>query len=124
MFFAQPELISIGVFFIVIFLFGYLLSRQGKPYGVLLFNAHKLLALGTMVFLVVMVYRRHQIEPLASNQIAWLIATVVIAIITIVIGGLQNTELNLPAAVKFTHKVFPYLIVIFTALSGYFVYFK
>lgn len=121
---TQPKLITIGILFVVIFIFGYMLSGQGKPYGALLFNAHKLLALGTMVYLVVQVYRWHQIEPLNSGQIAWIIATVAIAFVTIVIGGLLSTELNLPAAVRFLHKVFPYLTLFSSAASLYFVFFK
>ncbi|MFN2146728.1 MAG: hypothetical protein ACK2T7_15365 [Anaerolineales bacterium] len=119
---TQPKLITMGILFVVIFIFGYMLSGQGKPYGVLLFNAHKLLALGTMVYLGIMIYRRHQVEPLDSGQLAWIIATAAIAMVTIVIGGLQDTDLNLPAALKFTHKVFPYLTVISTAASVYFVF--
>lgn len=120
----QPKLISIGLLFVVIFIFGYLLSGQGKPYNALLFNAHKLIALGTMVFLVVQVYHQHQITPLDSSQLTWMISTVVIAIITIVIGGLLNSDLNLPAVLRFTHKIFPYLTLASSAASAYFVFLK
>jgi hypothetical protein len=121
---TQPKLLTFGGLFILIFVFGCLLSRQGKPYGVLLFNAHKLIALGTMVFLGVQVYNRHQIEPLTSNQILWLAVAVVIAAITIVIGGLLNTHLNLPEPVKVLHKIFPYLTLASSAASIYFVFMK
>ena len=120
---VQPKFYYIGILFIAIFVFGYLLSRQGKPYGALLFNAHKLVALGTIGFLGVLVYRRHQIEPLNGYQVNWVIAAIVISMVTIIIGGLLNTDLNLPAAVKATHKIFPYLTLFSNAAVAYTVFF-
>ena len=42
-----------GVLFILTLSFGFWLSHLGKPYNGLLFNVHKLIALGAVVFAIV-----------------------------------------------------------------------
>jgi hypothetical protein len=46
-----------GIAFILTLVFGFWLSHLGKPYNGLLFNIHKLIALGAVVVMVIQVYK-------------------------------------------------------------------
>lgn len=48
-----------GIGFLLTLVFGFWLSRVGKPYNELVFNIHKLIALGTVIVTVMQVYKIH-----------------------------------------------------------------
>lgn len=52
-----PKLLTPVILFVITLAFGFWLSRIGKPYNGLLFNSHKLLALGTVIVTVMQVYK-------------------------------------------------------------------
>jgi hypothetical protein len=49
------KFIPTGIFFLLTVAFGLWLSRTGKPYNGVLFNIHKLIALGVVIFTVMQV---------------------------------------------------------------------
>ncbi len=111
------------VLFVLVFVFGFWLSRSGKPYGAILFNVHKLIALGALVLLAVNLYRFHQVTPLNAGQFAALAVTAVCFVATMITGGLLNIEKAvMPAFVQTVHHVLPYLTVVSTGVSLYLVY--
>ena len=59
--------------------FGFWLSQLGKPYNGILFNVHKLIALGTVVFAVLQISKMMDI---AGSQ--FLIGTLVLAAICVI----------------------------------------
>ena len=126
----QSKVVSAGLFFLVIFFFGYWLSRLGKPYNTVIFTLHKLIGLGAGIFLVIAVYRAHQAAPLSPVEMAAFGLTCILFIGTMAAGGLvsifaagglaglsQPTHVGIATA----HKVFPYLTVISTAATLYLV---
>ncbi len=112
----------IGVFFLSLFLTGFWLHRRGKPYGVMLFNLHKFIGLGTAIILGVMVYQSNQQAPLAALEVAAVVITAVFFAINIVAGGLLNTNVPGQKTLLTIHHVFPYLIVVTMAIMFYFLY--
>jgi hypothetical protein len=124
----QSKAIITGLFFIFIFFFGYWLSRAGKPYNVLIFNAHKLIGLAMGVFLIATVYRSNQTVPFAPLQILALAFAVLIFIILVAAGGLISAEAageiknmhpsNL-GVLSLIHKILPYLAVLATTGTLY-----
>jgi len=54
-----PKFLTPAILFVVTLAFGFWLSRLGKPYNGLLFNIHKLIALGTVIVTVMQVYKIH-----------------------------------------------------------------
>lgn len=106
--------LSAGLFFLLIFLLGFWLSRSSKPYPSILFTIHKLVALGAVIFLAVTFYRAHQAAPLSPAQIAAIAFAGLCFLATILTGGLLSIDKTMPAAVSWAHKLFPYL----TALSS------
>jgi hypothetical protein len=115
----NQKIVLTGVFFLFVFIFGFWLSRIGKPYNPLVFNAHKLLGLAMGVFLIVTVYRTSQATGLAVVQIIAVSVTVLLFVILVAAGGLLSAKETVPIAVSIIHKVFPYLAILSTAVTLY-----
>jgi cytochrome b561 len=115
----QLRFINIGLFFLLIFSSGYWLHHSGKPYGAILFNAHKLIGFGLFVLLVIRVFQLNRTTPLSA--VAWIACAVaaVFFIATIVFGGLVSTGNPMPIFVTLAHKFLPYLTLLSTGLSLY-----
>lgn len=112
--------IGMGVFFLLIFLSGFWLSRNGRPYSPAFFNVHKMIALSAVVVFGLMIYRSHQAAPLQAVQIAAIAATAVLLLATIITGGISNLEV--PAFVRRVHHVTPYLSVAATVITFYLLF--
>lgn len=102
--------------FLLTLAFGLWLSRAGKPYNGLLFNLHKLIALGTVIALAVQIYR-----ALGSAQVsAALVALIVLAGLCVVAlfatGALMSIGKPAQALLLRIHNVAPVLGVV--ALAG------
>ena len=127
------KVVITGSFFMFIFLFGFWLSRAGKPYNSLIFNLHKLIGLAMGIFLIMTVYRVHQDEPFNPVQILVLAITVIIFIILVAAGGLlsievagnfENASQSTLGAISLVHKIFPYMALISTAGTLYLLLFR
>jgi hypothetical protein len=110
----------------LIFFFGYWLSRTGKPYNTLIFNAHKLIGLGMGIFLIVTVYRSNQTAAFIPLQILILALTILVFVILVAAGGLisaeaageiKNMNPSILGALSLVHKILPYLAVLATTAS-------
>jgi len=112
---TQFRIISTGLLFLFIFLSGFWLSRAGKPYPVIVFTLHKLIALGALIFLGLAVYRTHQVFPLGPAQMIAVGAAAVCFIATIVTGGLTSIGKPMPAVISTIHRLLPYATVLSTA---------
>lgn len=110
-----------ALLFLLIFFFGFWLSRTGKPYGFLLFSIHKFMALGLLIFLGITVYKIHAINPLNPIQLILVSITTVCFLSTFITGGLQSIDQTMPPSVLTLHRFIPYLTLLFTALSLYLV---
>jgi hypothetical protein len=129
----QTKLLITGLCFIFIFLFGFWLSRVGKPYNSLIFNFHKLIGLAMGAFLILTIYRAHKTISLNPTEILVIGITVMIFIILVAAGGLLSIEAAVDPAitdqpvqtvVSVIHKVFPYLAVLATAGTLYMLLFN
>ncbi len=118
---SLSKVIISGSFFLFVFLFGFLLSRSGKPYPGLLFNIHKLIALGALVYLAIMVYNAHRAVPLTPILIALVLFTGLCFVATIVAGGLLNIDKS-PSFLAIVHRFSPYVTLLGTAATLYFLF--
>ena len=121
---AQIKVAVAGLFFLGIFLSGFWLNHSGKPYGLLIFTLHKLVALGAVIFLGLTVYRFQQVYPLNALQIGVLALTAVQFLITIATGGMLSVEKAMPALVLRLHQVAPFLTVLSAGGSLYLLLFS
>ncbi len=115
----QLRFVNIGLFFLLIFASGYWLHHSGKPYGAILFNAHKLIGFGLFVLLVVRIYQLNLTTPLSGLEWITCVVAALSFIATIVFGGLISIDKTMPAFVSLAHKVLPYLTLLSTAFSLY-----
>ncbi len=76
-------IIPVGLFILTL-LFGFWLSHTGKPYNGILFNFHKLLALGSVVFACIQSYKNLQA---LSWLLIILLAVIALSIIALFISG-------------------------------------
>lgn len=110
-----------GLAFLVIFVFGFLVSRDGRPYSVLLLTIHKLSGFGVGVYLVVTAVQMNKQQSLSTWLLVTLAVTVVLFLGLIATGGALATEKEMPAFVIRVHKILPYLATAGTAVSMYMI---
>ncbi len=100
-------------------IFGFWVSRMGKPYNGFLFNIHKLLALGTVVVLVI------QLVPMlrsagGSPQVIAMLVVAVICVVALFAGGALMSAGKLDYALMLAiHRLAPPVLVVSLALMVY-----
>lgn len=129
----QTRILVTGLFFLFIFLSGFLLSGAGKPHNRVYFNLHKLVGLAAGIFLVITVLRIRQENGLETIQIASIVLTALIFFVLVAAGGLtgaaadgtlQSASQALLSTASSIHKVFPYLALLSTGATYYLLMFS
>ncbi len=120
----QAKTIAIGVLFLIHFALGYVLTRSEEPYNTAILTVHKLASLAALVLIVLAAWQTYKDAGLESLAIAAVVITVILFVTTILTGGLLSADTQSPAAVTVIHKVFPYLTVISTIITIYFLSFR
>jgi hypothetical protein len=119
---------GMGLFFLLIFMFGFRLTRSGRPYHRTLFTIHKLSALAAVIFLAVTFQRFDRSEHLGPAQAsAMVIASLVMAglfatgaLMSIDSGaGLARLGRAARTGLVTTHRILPYLAVLSTGTGLY-----
>jgi len=113
------RILYIVVFFLLIFLSGFWLSRGERPYGVLLLTVHKLLSITVVLFLTVIIAQINKSIGLGSLEWIAIVVTGIMFIGTIATGGLLSTAKLMPALVHQLHQITPFLTLASTALTLY-----
>ena len=114
------RIIEMGVLFLFVFLSGLWLANSGKPINTIILTIHKLIALGTLIFIGVTIYQVNQVAPLSTAAIVALVITGGLFIVTIIAGGLLSLEKPV-SAMTIVHKVGPFLTVASTIVTLYFL---
>jgi hypothetical protein len=108
--------------FILTLVFGFWLGHIGKPYRGLLFNVHKLIALGAAILTTVRVYNWFK----ASEPQPLLIVLVVLAGLCVLALFASGAFLSIGnvnyRAVKLIHNIAPLLLVLSTGIVIYLIY--
>ena len=102
---------AVALLAVVVFACGYRLTRAGKPYPGLLFNAHKLLALTAAVLVGITVYRANQVAPLSAGAWAAAVVTALGVVGLFATGAVLSLEKPAPEVVRALHHLAPYLAV-------------
>ncbi|MCX6557845.1 MAG: hypothetical protein NTW95_10515 [Candidatus Aminicenantes bacterium] len=116
---TQFKLMIAGLGFIVIFLTGYGLRRQGQPFPVVVLTAHKLITVATIAFLAKTVLGMTKLAPLSQGQPTACIITGLLFIGAVATGGILSAAKNLPPLVRTLHWVLPFLTALSTAAALY-----
>lgn len=98
-----------GTFFFLIFLSGLWLSRRGRPLHAGIATLHKLISLGTGIFMGVTIHQLNQVVPLGAT--GWLAVALagVFTAGTVASGGVLSFERPAPVAVLRVHQIMPVL---------------
>jgi hypothetical protein len=108
--------IGTGVLFLFVFLSGLWLNRSGRPINTIILTIHKLIALGTLIFIGVTVYQINQTAQLSTAVIVATVMTGIFFIVTIIAGGLLSLDRPV-SALSIVHKVGPFLTVAGTIVT-------
>jgi len=115
----SSKVILPGTLFLLTLVFGFWLSRSGKPYNGILFNIHKLIALSAVIATIV----QYSGMLKAADSLDLLIALLVLAIFCVVAlfasGALMSMG-KLDYALTLTiHRIAPVILVIALGLVTY-----
>jgi hypothetical protein len=108
---SVSRILAAGLFFLFIFISGFWLSRLGKPYAVVIFTIHKLLALGALLFLGRLVYLAQHTAPLQGLPLLVIAITAICLLTLFVTGALVSLDKAMPAVLLKLHHALPYLSV-------------
>ncbi|NQV30014.1 MAG: hypothetical protein HQ508_03925 [Candidatus Marinimicrobia bacterium] len=115
----QVKLVGAAILLFLSFILGYWLNNMDKPYQIALLTSHKLISLAAFVLLCIVVYRLGQSNELSSLDFWFAMISGLLFVICIISGGLLSTHLELPALVKISHHISPFLAVIFSGITLY-----
>ncbi len=108
-----------GVIFLLTFPFGFWLSKLGKPYNGLLFNVHKLLALGAVVVTAVQCSKTLKAADPAALAVVLLIVAAVCVVALFASGALMSTGRLDYALMRAIHRIAPIGLAASMILSLY-----
>jgi hypothetical protein len=108
-----------GLLFLLTLAFGFWLSQAGKPYNGLLFNLHKLIALGAVVLAVIQ-FSKTLIGLPSPALISLLLVIAAVCVIALFTSGALMSAGKLDYAVMLTiHRIAPVMLVIALGLTIY-----
>jgi hypothetical protein len=98
--------------FLLTLVFGYWLSRRGKPYNGLLFNVHKLVALAMVILSVLEVYKAFTVLDPATLTILLLVIAALSVIALFASGALMSANKGEYRVMKLIHTISPFILLI------------
>ncbi len=101
-----------GALFILTLVFGFWLSRSGKPYNGLIFNIHKLIALAAVIVAAIQTLNAPKIGEAQPILIGLLIVIDVCAVALFVTGALMSANKATGRATLTIHRIAPLLAVL------------
>jgi hypothetical protein len=114
------KLISAGLLLLFTILSGIWLSNSGKPFNSLIFSIHKLVAVGTVVFISITVYNLYKtLAPRTFVELSVITLSGLLFLALIVTGSLLSIKISLPAVILKIHQVAPLLATISSAITVY-----
>ena len=116
-----------GALLAVTLVSGFLMSRSGQSTNSLIFNVHKLIALGTVILLGVSAYGFYKTGGMHIPHVAIFAITGLFFLALIVSGGLlslvSGTEISIDESVLQIalriHQIVPVLVLVTSAISLY-----
>jgi len=110
-----------GILFLIIVGFGLWVTKVGKPYNNLLFNFHKLIALGSVILTGIRIFK---LDPFATfpNNALLLIALAVLGVIGMfTTGAIMSIKDEEPKAALLIHRILPAAILLSMSASIYLI---
>jgi len=118
---AKIFILVSGLFFLFIFLSGFWVRSDGKPYNSVILTIHKLISLAAGIVLGIVLTRLNQAAGLSSSAITAVVVTGVLFVVTVLSGGIWSIEEEIPTALLRLHQVSPFLTTLSTSVMLYLV---
>jgi hypothetical protein len=116
---SRPVLVALC--FVVIGASGYWLTHLGRPYSVLILTAHKLISVGAFVLLVIATVQAHKAASLGTAGFVSAVIAGLCFLVLIATGGMLSSNMTVPAIGRRLHHIAPYLTVLSSAVTLYFL---
>ena len=110
------EFYPTGGLLVLIAAFGIWVSRTGKPYNGLLFNIHKLIALGAVILTAIRIFRLDPIETFPSLALLLLGLAVLGTAVLFVTGAVLSIQSEVKPIFQWVHGIS--LVITAGALFG------
>ena len=108
-----------GIVFLLTLAFGIWLSNSGKPYNGILFNIHKLIALGAAILTAVQLFKVLRDTGVQLVPILLIVIAVVCIVALFATGALMSIEKMSYQVALTIHRLAPILAAIALAVSVY-----
>ena len=108
-----------GIIFLLTLASGIWLSNSGKPYNSLIFNIHKLIALGTVVVIAVQIFNTVKSSGMQSLLVGVIVVAVLCVIALFATGAMMS--IGNPGYMTFlrVHQIVPAILLIALAVCIY-----
>ncbi len=113
-----PFVLAVAAFALEL-LTGFLLSRRGKPYNIVLSASHKLIAVAMLVYYIIIVVQANRLAAISSLELAASVITILFFVTLVVTGAILSAAKTTPRATQIIHRILPYLAILATAFSLY-----
>jgi len=110
--------------FLLTLVFGFWLGRSGKPYNGVLFNIHKLIALGAVILITMQIYNALKIMEINTLIVIMIVIAAICAIALFASGAFMSIGNHNYQIMKFIHNVAPILLVIAMAFTIYLLFWR
>jgi len=101
-----------GILFLLTLVSGLWLSNKGKPLNSIIFNVHKLVALGVVVTIIIQLYNLIKITDIQSLILALIVVTGLCVVGLFATGALMSAEKMNYAALLTIHRAAPVVAII------------
>lgn len=100
-----------GTLFLLTLVFGFFVSRSGKPYNGILFTLHKLIALGTVVFTVLRLFKVRSSMDSTTLMIALLVMAAICVVALFASGALMSMGRLDYTRMRTIHRIAPVVLL-------------
>ena len=104
----------IGLLFVFIFLTGFWLMRMGRPVRTIPLTLHKLIGLGTAVYIGWNIQQSGKLAGIGGQVLSATVLTGSLFLVMILSGGWLSLEKPAPVAISWVHKLVSLLTVLST----------
>jgi len=115
--FVSPKIMFFGLGFVITVLSGVLLSHAGRPLNGLIFTAHKLVAVGTIILAAVGIRDLYRAVDVQALYLALIVVVVLFFLALLASGALLSFDKLAAEVILRVHQLAPLLAGSFTAVA-------
>ncbi len=122
--FESREILITGLLLLLTLISGVWLTHSGRPLNASIFAAHKIIVLLTIIATVWTIYQLIQGAEMRTLESSAIVITGLALLVAFVSGALLSFDQLVNKALLTTHQVIPFLAVVSTAVTLYFLTIK